>query len=96
VKKEKNMSEINLFDQEYKTWISTLKNKVRSTQIKAAIAVNSILIEFYWELDKMISEKQTAYGTAFLEQVSKDLKAEFPDMSGFSVTNHRYCRLFIT
>lgn len=92
--KEKNMSEINLFDQDYKTWISTLKNKVRSTQIKATFAVNSILIEFYWELGKMISEKQTAYGTAFLEQVSKDLKAEFPDMSGFSVRNLKYTRQF--
>lgn len=92
--KEKNMSEINLFDQDYKTWISTLKNKVRSTQIKATFAVNSILIEFYWELGKMISEKQTAYGTAFLEQVSKDLKAEFPDMNGFSVRNLKYTRQF--
>lgn len=42
----------------------------------------------------MISEKQTAYGTAFLEQVSKDLKAEFPEMSGFSVRNLKYTRQF--
>ena len=88
------MSEINLFDTEYKNWISELKTKIRSTQIKAAIAVNAALIGFYWDLGKMIAEKQTAYGTAFLEHVSKDLKAEFPEMNGFSVTNLKYCKSF--
>jgi predicted nuclease of restriction endonuclease-like (RecB) superfamily len=56
--------------------------------------VNGIVIEFYWDLGKMITENQSEWGTKFLEQVSKDLKEEFPDMKGFSVTNLKYCRLF--
>ena len=90
------MSELNHLEPDYKSWIGELKLKIRSTQIKAAIAVNSTLIQFYWELGKMISEKQshTAWGGKFLEQISKDLKDEFPDMQGFSVTNLRYCKLF--
>jgi len=79
---------------EYKTWLSDLKSKIRSAQIKAAIAVNSALIEFYWELGKMISEKQAQWGTKFLETLSKDLQDEFPEMKGFSVTNLKYCKLF--
>ena len=79
---------------EYKEWLITLKSKIRSVQIKAALAVSSALIEFYWELGKMISEKDAAWGSQFLENLSKDLKKEFPDMQGFSVTNLRYCRLF--
>jgi predicted nuclease of restriction endonuclease-like (RecB) superfamily len=79
---------------EYKNWIEDVKKRVRSTQIKAAIAVNSALIEFYWELGKMLYEKQTAWGTGFLENVSRDLKTEFPEMSGFSVRNLKYCRKF--
>lgn len=78
----------------YKNWIEDVKKRVRSTQIKAAIAVNSALIEFYWELGKMLHEKQTAWGTGFLENVSRDLKMEFPEMAGFSVTNLKYCRLY--
>ena len=78
----------------YKNWIEDVKKRVRSTQIKAAIAVNSALIEFYWELGKMLYEKQTAWGTGFLENVSRDLKMEFPEMAGFSVTNLKYCRLY--
>lgn len=79
---------------EYKNWLVALKSKIRSTQIKAAIAVNSALIGFYWELGKMISEKQTAWGSKFLETLSKDLQDEFPEMKGFSVSNLKFCKLF--
>lgn len=83
-----------LIDNEYKNWIKEIKAKIRTTQLKAAVAINSSLIEFYWDLGKMIAEKQTAWGTQFLERLSKDLKAEFPDMEGFSVRNLKYCRQF--
>jgi predicted nuclease of restriction endonuclease-like (RecB) superfamily len=79
---------------EYKNWIVAVKQKIRSTQIKAAIAVNSALIEFYWDLGKMIAEKQTVWGTKFLETLSKDLREEFPEINGFSVSNLKTCRLF--
>ena len=92
------MSELNQLSPDYKTWISELKLKIRSTQIKAAIAVNSTLVQFYWELGKMIADKQTqtSWGDKLLEQVSSDLKQEFPEMKGFSVRNLKYCRLFYT
>ncbi len=85
-----------MIEPEYKNWISEVKQKVRSSQIKAAIAVNSALIIFYWELGKMLSEKisQSKWGDKILENVSKDLKDEFPDMKGFSVSNLKTCRLF--
>jgi len=51
------------------------------------LAVNATVIQFYWDLGKMITEKQTAWGTKFIEQLSKDLKAEFPNMEGFSRRN---------
>lgn len=79
---------------EYKQWLLDLKRKIRSTQIKASLAVNATLIKFYWELGKMIDEKQTAWGSKFIEQLSNDLKAEFPLMEGLSFTNLKYCRRF--
>lgn len=83
-----------IIDDDYRNWILEIKSKIRSAQMKAALSVNAALIEFYWDLGKMISEKQTAWGSNFLEKVSNDLKSEFPDMKGFSVTNLKYCRLF--
>ena len=38
--------------QSYTAWIADLKRRYRATQIKAAVAVNSALIEFYWNLGK--------------------------------------------
>jgi len=63
------------------------KGRIRSVQIKAALAVNSTLIEFYWDLGKRIREKQTSWGSKFIEQLSSDLKKEFPKMQGFSRSN---------
>jgi len=81
-----------IVDSEYKKWIIEIKSKIRATQIKAVLAINTTLIQFYWDLGKMITDKQTSWGTSFLENCSKDLSAEFPDMKGFSVTNLKYCK----
>lgn len=85
---------MNKLDPTYKQWLTELKGKIRSVQIKAAIAVNATLIQFYWDLGRMISERQTAYGTGFIPQLSKDLQDEFTDMKGLSVRNLAFCRQF--
>ncbi len=84
----------NLHNQDYKKWIGELKQKVYSTQIKASIAVNKTLIEFYFFIGKSISEKENIWGSKLLKQTSRDLITEFPDMKGFSVTNLKYCKNF--
>jgi predicted nuclease of restriction endonuclease-like (RecB) superfamily len=81
-------------DAAYKQWIAELKEKVRSAQLKAAVSVNAELIVLYWDLGKMITEKQTAWGSKFLFKLSSDLRREFPEMQGFSETNLKYCKLF--
>ena len=47
-----------LVSQEYKIWLESLKNKFRSSQIKASIKVNTTLLEFYWDLGGQIVQKQ--------------------------------------
>jgi len=73
----------------YLGWLGNLKDKVRRSQLKAAVAVNSALLEFYWEFGAEIVEKQknTKWGSGFLSQLSKDLMQEFPEMKGFSKRN---------
>jgi predicted nuclease of restriction endonuclease-like (RecB) superfamily len=90
---KKEMNEI-FKDTEYKNWLSELKTKIRSSQLKAAIAVNSALIAFYWDLGKMIAEKENVWGSKLIEHVAKDLLREFPEMKGFSERNIKYCRQF--
>jgi predicted nuclease of restriction endonuclease-like (RecB) superfamily len=79
---------------EYKIWIESLKNRFRSSQIKASIKVNTTLLEFYWDLGGQIVQKQEEHkwGSGFLEKLSRDLSAEFPDVKGFSYRNIRFIR----
>ena len=50
-------SNVDGVEKSYAVWIADLKRRYRATQIKAAVAVNTALIEFYWNLGKDISEK---------------------------------------
>ncbi len=85
-----------LIGTDYKNWLSEIKSKLRSSQIKASIAVNSALIEFYWDLGRIISQKQVTanWGDSILKQLSHDLKGEFPEMTGLSERNLKYARQF--
>lgn len=85
---------MNKLNDEYKSWFVELKGKIHSAQSKASIAVNSQLIQLYWELGKQITERQTQWGTKFLPKLSSDLQAEFPGMGGLTLTNLKYCRSF--
>ncbi|CAN5435692.1 hypothetical protein BH10BAC3_BH10BAC3_07900 [soil metagenome] len=90
------MTDLKKYDSEYKNWLIEIKNQFRAIQIKAAIAVNSYLISFYWDLGKQIADKEenAAWGSGFIDKLSKDLKEEFPGVGGFSSQNLRYCRAF--
>jgi predicted nuclease of restriction endonuclease-like (RecB) superfamily len=85
-----------LIDDDYKKWILEIKSKIRSAQMKAALSVNSALIEFYWDLGEMIYEKQesSAWGNKLIEKVASDLKSEFPTMKGLSRSNLFYAKQF--
>jgi len=79
---------------EYKKWLTELKSRLLTVQLKAAVAVNKELLEFYWQLGADIVTKQnkSQWGEGLIKQLSHDLMAEFPDMKGFSVTNLKYIR----
>lgn len=88
------MKDIIQKDEKYLSWIQALKNKVRQVQLKATIKVNVELLQFYWELGRDIvdKEKNAAWGDKFLNQLSEDLRVEFQDMKGFSLSNIKYIK----
>lgn len=81
---------------EYFSWIGELKKRYRATQIKAAVSVNTALLEFYWNLGKDISERYPGKkrDTGFFAVLSADLKSAIPDAKGLSPTNIKYTRYF--
>ena len=70
----KNDSNVNVkADSDYRDWLAQLKDKLRTVQIQAAIAVNREMLQFYWELGADIVEKQKSvfWGDRFLPQSSR-------------------------
>ncbi len=88
------MSDLIQNHSHYVAWVSDLKQQFRQMQQKAIIQVNASLLTFYWQLGEQIIQQQakTAWGDGFLEQLSRDLMSEFPEMKGFSVRNLKYMR----
>ena len=74
---------------EYKNWLIELKKTIRQVQIKASLAVNRHAILFYWDLGRDIVDKQenAKWGSGFINQLSRDLQDDFPEVSGFSKHN---------
>ncbi|MCL2131644.1 MAG: PDDEXK nuclease domain-containing protein [Lentimicrobiaceae bacterium] len=87
---------MNNIENEYKQWLIDLKKRIRQSQIKAAVKVNAELLRFYWDLgcDIVVRQMEADWGTRFFEQLSKDLRKEFPNMKGFSSTNLKYTKRF--
>ena len=80
--------------EEYARLLGGLKERFRRSQIKAAVKVNTALLEFYWDMGREVSRlyEQAKYGSAFFDCLSLDLKAEFPGQPGFSATNIKYVK----
>lgn len=87
---------ITIIDKDYSQWVKELVTRYRQGQIKAAIQVNSEQLRFNWLLGRDIVEMKVEerWGEGVIEQLSKDLKKEMPQVEGLSVTNLRYCRRF--
>jgi len=81
---------------DYRNWLIELKDRIKTSQIKAALSVNSELISLYWYIGRRITEiqKNSKYGDGIILQLAADLKKEFPDMGGFSPSNLKYCKQF--
>ena len=81
---------------DYASFIANLKEKIQSSQFKAALSVNQEMIRLYWDIGKSIVDKQEkdGWGTKVIERVAKDLQNEFPGIEGFSRTNIGRMRAF--
>jgi predicted nuclease of restriction endonuclease-like (RecB) superfamily len=83
-------------DKSYLDFLSDLKLKIQTAQVKAAIAVNRELILLYWEIGRsiLVRQEQEGWGAKVIDRLSADLKKAFPDLKGFSPRNLKYMRSF--
>lgn len=80
----------------YSSWLAAIKARVQAARTRAVLAVNAEQVRLYWEIGRAILDKQQleGWGAKVLDRLSRDLRAEFPETKGFSVTNLKYMRRF--
>ena len=81
---------------EYQELLISLKQRIRTSQIRAALAVNRELILLYWQIGReiLLRQSQQGWGAKVIDRLSQDLQAEFPELKGLSGRNLKYMRAF--
>lgn len=81
---------------EYQELLISLKQRIRTSQIRAALAVNRELIILYWQIGQeiLLRQSQQGWGAKVIDRLSQDLREEFPEIKGLSRTNLLYMRAF--
>jgi hypothetical protein len=83
---------------EYQQLLGQIAHDYQQGQVRAVQAVNTQLIETYWQVGQRIVEfeqggkERAAYGKALISQLAKDLTLRLG--KGFSRSNLVYMRLF--
>ncbi|MCM1354790.1 MAG: PDDEXK nuclease domain-containing protein [Staphylococcus sp.] len=91
MKQEPHIARVKDFriDSDYATWLSDIKKRYRSAQIKTAIKVNTEKLKFNWSIGKDLMERKAEerWGAGVVTQLSFDLQEAFPNDKGFGVAN---------
>jgi predicted nuclease of restriction endonuclease-like (RecB) superfamily len=80
----------------YQVFLTGIKERIRTAQVRAALSVNRELVLLYWQIGREILERQESesWGAKVIDHISSDLTHEFPGIKGFSTRNLKYMRKF--
>ena len=78
-----------LLPNDYAVLLAEVKARIRGAQYAALKAVNRELVGMYWDIGRLITERQAAgaHGDAVVKRLAVDLQAGFPGVAGFSWRN---------
>jgi len=81
---------------DYAGFLVEVKARIRQGQYQALRAANKELLALYWDIGESIHRKQETlgWGKSVVENLARDLQAEFPGQNGFSAANLWLMRQF--
>ena len=73
----------------YADLLTSVKQRIRQGQARAVMAANAELISLYWDVGRMINERQRleGWGAGVIPRLSLDIRNELPEIKGFSERN---------
>jgi predicted nuclease of restriction endonuclease-like (RecB) superfamily len=80
----------------YDRFLKDLKQRIRTAQVRAALAINQEMVMLYWSIGRDILQRQESegWGAKVIDRLAKDLQNAFPDVTGLSARNLKYMRSF--
>jgi predicted nuclease of restriction endonuclease-like (RecB) superfamily len=78
---------------EYIAILKNVKREIRAARHRALVSANSELIKLYWSIGKIINE-HSRWGSKFVSNLARDIKLEFPNVTGYSIRNLKYMAKF--
>lgn len=78
---------------EYIELLEQVKREIVETRAKVAAQAGASVIGMYWRIGCHLNEER-AYGTSYIDTLSKDLRREFPGVKGMGARNLRYMAKF--
>jgi predicted nuclease of restriction endonuclease-like (RecB) superfamily len=81
---------------DYGAILNAIKQRVRQERARAVLAANSALILLYWDIGRLILDRQSreGWGAKVIDRLARDLRRSFPEMRGFSSRNLLFMRSF--
>lgn len=69
--------------------LAEIKGRIQTAQTRAVLAVNSELVRLYWDIGRIIHERQgrEGWGAGVIPRLARELHNELPDQKGFSERN---------
>jgi predicted nuclease of restriction endonuclease-like (RecB) superfamily len=76
----------------YGNLLRDIKTRIRQAQTKAMLSANAEMIAMYWDVGRMICERQQdeGWGTGVIPRLAKDIQNELPELKGFSERNIKF------
>jgi len=73
----------------YATLLADIKQRVQRAQVRAMLAVNAELIRLYWDIGRVIDERQQqeGWGAGVIPRLARDLHNDLPEEKGFFERN---------
>ncbi len=83
-------------DNNYLELLQNLKREISRARVRAHLSVNKEMITLYWNIGNQIllRQRQDGWGSKVIDNISKDLRLEFPEMKGLSARNLVYMQTF--
>lgn len=74
---------------EFPTLLAEVKGRIQAAQMRAVLAVNGELVRLYWDIGRILSDRQRrlGWGAGVVPRLATHLRNDLPELKGFSERN---------